>query len=59
MTDIDIRKNLLEANEQAIEEEMLPFGFINNGYDDPEDDMAQYKGDSLLVDHPYEIEGSW
>ena len=59
MTDIDIRKNLLEANEQALEDEMLPFGFINNGIDDPEDDMANYKGDSLLVDHPYEIEGSW
>lgn len=59
MTDIDIRKNLLLANEQAIEEEMLPFGFINNGYDDPDDDMTEYKGDSLLVEHPYEIEGSW
>ena len=59
MTDIDIRKNLLEANERAIEEEMLPFGFINDGIHDPDDDMANYKGDSLLVDHPYEIEGSW
>jgi|TARA_R110002073_G_scaffold1678_10_gene11836 hypothetical protein len=59
MTDIDIRKNLLQANEQAIEDELLPFGFINNGYDDPEDDMNKYKGDSLLVQYPYEIEGSW
>ena len=43
----------------AIEDEMLPFGFIYNGIDDPEDDMANYNGASLLVHHPYEIEGSW
>ncbi len=59
MTDIDIRKNLLEANEKAMEEEMLPFGFINDGMNDPEDDMAKYKGDNLLVAHPYHIEGRW
>ena len=59
MTDIDIRKNLLKANEKAIEDEMLPFGFINDGYNDPEDDMQKYNGDPLFVAHPYEIEGSW
>ena len=59
MTDIDIRKNLLEANEKAMEEDMLPFGFIQDGMTDPEDDMAKYKGDDLLVAHPYHIEGRW
>ena len=59
MTDIDIRKNLLAANEKAMEEEMLPFGFYDDGITDPHDDMQKYKGDSLLVAHPYEIEGSW
>ena len=59
MTDIDIRKNLLAANEKAMEEEMLPFGFFDDGIHDPEDDMQKYKGDSLIVAHPYEIEGSW
>jgi hypothetical protein len=37
MTDIDIRKNLLEANEKAMDEEMLPFGFIDNGMTDNDD----------------------
>ena len=59
MTDIDIRKNLLAANEKAMEDEMLPFGFFDDGVHDPEDDMQKYKGDSLIVAHPYEIEGSW
>jgi len=59
MTDIDIRKNLLAANEKAMEDEMLPFGFFDDGIHDPEDDMQKYKGDSLIVAHPYEIEGSW
>ena len=31
LTDIDIRKNLYAQNEQAIEDELLPFGFIENG----------------------------
>lgn len=59
MTDIDIRKNLLEANEKAMEDEMLPFGFFQDGFTDPEDDMQKYKSDPLLVATPYEIEGSW
>jgi len=59
MTDIDIRKNLLEANEKAMEEDMLPFGFIQDGMTDPDDDRAKYKGDDLLVAHPYHIEGRW
>ena len=60
MTDIDIRKNLLAANEAALEEDMTPFGFINDGWSNVEDeDISRYGGDNLLVSHPYEIEGSW
>ena len=59
MTDIDIRKNLLAANEKALEEDMLPFGFFQDGLTDPDDDMQKYSSDSLIVDTPYEIEGSW
>ena len=59
MTDIDIRKNLLEANEKAMEDEMLPFGFFQDGIVDPDDDMQKYKTDPLLVSTPYEYEGSW
>jgi hypothetical protein len=59
MTDIDIRKNLLAANEKALEEDMLPFGFFQDGFTDPDDDMQKYSSDSLIVDTPYEIEGSW
>ena len=59
MTDIDIRKNLLLANEKAIEEEMLPFGFFQDGIHDPEDDMQKYKSDDWITATPYEIEGSW
>ena len=33
--------------------------FFDDGIHDPEDDMQKYKGDSLIVAHPYEIEGSW
>ena len=60
MTDIDIRKNLLKANEAALEDDMLPFGFFQDGITDPEDEMSKFKGgDSMIVAHPYEIEGSW
>ena len=57
MTDIDIRKNLLEANEKAIEEEMLPFGFVDNGMTD-NDEWGEFGngGEPLLVDHPYKVE---
>tara|TARA_B100000700_G_scaffold152450_1_gene169221 strand:+ start:3169 stop:4824 length:1656 start_codon:yes stop_codon:yes gene_type:complete len=56
MTDIDIRKNLLEANEKAIEEEMLPFGFMDNGMVE-DDDWGEFNnGEPLLVDHPYKVE---
>lgn len=57
MTDIDIRKNLIAANEAALEDEMSPFGFINDGQSDLSDDWGEFGngGDPLLVQHPYEI----
>ena len=56
MTDIDIRKNLLAANEQAIEDEMLPFGFYDDGQVNQEDFGEFGREEALIVDHPYTIE---
>jgi Zn-dependent metalloprotease len=40
VTDSDFRNHIEQMNQQAIEEQMLPLGFINNGIDDPEDDWG-------------------
>jgi hypothetical protein len=34
LTDSDLRKRLYEENQQMIEEEVLPFGFLDDGHDD-------------------------
>ena len=36
LTDTDIRKKIIEDNNSNVEEEILPFGFINNGSIDNE-----------------------
>ena len=40
VTDSDFRNHIEAMNEAAIEEQMLPLGFINNGIDDPEDEWG-------------------
>lgn len=40
VTDSDFRNHIEQMNQQAIEEQMLPLGFINNGIDDPEDEWG-------------------
>lgn len=49
LTDIDIRKNLYRQNEQAIEDELVPFGFIDAGTSaDVSQDEDEFKGGELV-----------
>jgi len=49
LTDIDIRKNLYRQNEQAIEDELVPFGFIDAGTSaDVSQDNDEFKGGELV-----------
>ena len=49
LTNIDIRKQLHSDNEKALEEDVLPFGFVNDGsFDDKEKDEFMH-GDTLLT----------
>ena len=38
LTDVNIRANMLQENQNQMENEMAPFGFMDNGLDDPEFD---------------------
>jgi hypothetical protein len=49
LTNIDIRKQLHDSNEQALEEDILPFGFMNDGsFQEKEKDEFMH-GDTLLT----------
>jgi len=48
LTDIDIRKNLYSQNEQAIEDELTPFGFIDIGSGNVSQDEDEFKGGELI-----------
>ena len=49
LTDIDIRKNLYQQNEQAIEDELTPFGFIDAGTDTGvSTDNDEFKGGEMI-----------
>jgi hypothetical protein len=50
LTDIDIRKNLYQQNEQAIEDELLPFGFIDAGSGaNVSTDNDEFKGGEMIT----------
>lgn len=49
LTDIDIRKNLHEANAQALEDDMVPFGFIDNGFESGWTEDDEFKGGELIT----------
>jgi hypothetical protein len=49
LTDIDIRKNLYAQNEQAIEDELTPFGFIDIGSRNISSDDDEFKGGELVT----------
>jgi len=43
LTDNDIRKTMIKEQQDMLEQDMAPFGFIVNGVDDPfEDDIDEY-----------------
>ena len=47
LTDLDIRKTLFQKQIDAIEEEVMPFGFLS-GVDDEMDEFGSEFGDSIL-----------
>ena len=49
LTDIDIRKRLHASNEKALEEDTLPFGFVDDGQNMVKDKDEFMHGDSLLT----------
>jgi len=49
LTDIDIRKNLFELNEKAIEEDLVPFGFIEDGVNGSWDEQDEFAGGELVM----------
>jgi len=61
LTDIDIRKNLYKLNEQALEDELVPFGFIDNGRDNSWDEDDEFKGGELVNswDYDYDRDQTW
>jgi len=56
LTDIDIRKNLYKLNEQAIEDELVPFGFIDNGKGDGWEEDDEFKGGELVKSWDYDYD---
>ena len=56
LTDIDIRKHLLDANAQAIEDDVSPFGFIPDAQSNTWEEEDEFKGGELITDHPFIIE---
>jgi hypothetical protein len=61
LTDIDIRKNLYKLNEQALEDELTPFGFIDNGKVDTWQEDDEFKGGELVKawDYDYDRDQTW
>ena len=61
LTDIDIRKNLYKLNEQALEDELVPFGFIDNGKDNNWEEDDEFKGGELVKswDYDYDRDSTW
>ena len=56
LTDIDIRKNLYSKNEQAIEDDVLPFGFINDGTGGSVAENDEFGADTLLTHAEWDID---
>lgn len=68
LTDIDIRKNLIDANRDAMMDESVPFMFQDHGsgfdiFAGEEPNEFANADDSLVIAHPFETayddEGSW
>ena len=57
LTDIDIRKNLYELNQQAIEDQLTPFGIIDDGnVDDEWQEDDEFKGGKRVTVEGWDFE---
>ena len=55
--DIDIRKNLYELNQQAIEDQLVPFGIIDDGnVDDEWQEDDEFKGGKRVTVEGWDFE---
>ena len=54
LTDIDIRKRLHASNEKALEEDTLPFGFVDDGQNPIKDNDEFMHGDTLITHSEWE-----
>ena len=46
LTDVDVRGQMFSEQQNAIEADMAPFGFIDNGIDDPDNHNNSYFDDA-------------
>ena len=58
LTDIDIRKSLHDANLEAIEDDVLPFGFVDDGQTVPKEQDEFMHGDTLITHSPWDEENT-
>ena len=57
LTDIDIRKNLYELNQQAMEDQLVPFGIINDGNTNDEwQEDDEFKGGTRVAVEGWDYE---
>ena len=52
LTDVDVRGQMFTEQQNAIEADMAPFGFIDNGLDDPEGRNNSFFDDSGVLWNP-------
>jgi len=52
LTDVDVRGQLFSEQQNAIESDMAPFGFIDNGLDDPEGRNSSFYDDAGVLWQP-------
>ena len=52
LTDVDVRGQMFADQKNALEADMAPFGFIDNGLDDPENHNNSYFDDAGELWHP-------
>ena len=52
LTDVDVRGQMFADQKNAIESDMAPFGFIDNGIDDPEGRNNSFFDDAGVLWHP-------
>ena len=57
MTNNDVRKRIYEEQKNQIEQDMAPFGFIQNGFDD--DSFVDKNGDRWYTDEYGDVASTW